>query len=470
MALTDSSTKDINQKRGLSTLHEDSVDPIAHWIQKGRWSKEYFVLDGRDRESLKKYLCLQNYLEQQEEMEMAHLLARAKSTDSLRRRQSKSSDATPSDQAHSDQQLREAKSSKYMTAAYSTILETKGSYMGRTPLKISDTSKTLCTSLLVTDQTVPQDTLFRDDLFDETCDSVEGRNEALVIRHISPLICPSPLQLRIYGAKDLGCLTESINEGWDSAIPVVYSRPQPDYSVGFGRSAFTDAQLEKLKPFVGDIASLFTSYFMGTWRMYFPFLTCEVKCGAAALDVADRQNAHSMTIAVRAVVELFKYIKREKELDREILAFSISHDHRSVRIYGHYPVIQREKITFYRHPIRTFDFTEQDGKDRWTAYKFTKNVYDAWMPKHLKRICSAVDELPSDLNFEVSRSELRFPDDSELQLSQELEGHISQQSTVDSLSAWEKDDVFVGSQENTATSSFTHEPEPKKPRNKRTAE
>ena len=44
---------------------------------------------------------------------------------------------------------------------------------------------------------------------------------------------------------------------------------------------------------------------MATYYMYFPFLTCEVKCGAAALDVADRQNAHSMTLAVRGIVELF---------------------------------------------------------------------------------------------------------------------------------------------------------------------
>ena len=39
--------------------------------------------------------------------------------------------------------------------------------------------------------------------------------------------------------------------------------------------------------------------------MYFPFLTCEVKCGAAALEIADRQNAYSMTLAVRGIVELF---------------------------------------------------------------------------------------------------------------------------------------------------------------------
>jgi len=41
---------------------------------------------------------------------------------------------------------------------------------------------------------------------------------------------------------------------------------------------------------------------------------CEVKCGAAPLDIADRQNAHSMTLAVRGIAELFKLVKREKEL------------------------------------------------------------------------------------------------------------------------------------------------------------
>jgi predicted nucleic acid-binding protein len=56
------------------------------------------------------------------------------------------------------------------------------------------------------------------------------------------------------------------------------------------------------------------SFFMSTYYMYFPFLACEVKCGAAALDVADRQNAHSMTLAVRGIIELFRLVKREKEL------------------------------------------------------------------------------------------------------------------------------------------------------------
>jgi hypothetical protein len=142
---------------------------------------------------------------------------------------------------------------------------------------------------------------------------------------------------------------------------------------------------------------------MATWQIYLPFLTCEVKCGAVAFDIADRQNAHSMTLAVRGTVELFRLMKREKELYWEILAFLISYDHETVRIYGHYLVIDGDKTTFYRHPIKKFDITSEEGKDKWTSYKFTKNIYDIWMPTHLKRICSVIDALLSDINFEVSQ-------------------------------------------------------------------
>ncbi|KAK4040856.1 hypothetical protein C8A01DRAFT_45876 [Parachaetomium inaequale] len=94
-------------------------------------------------------------------------------------------------------------------------------------------------------------------------------------------------------------------------------------------------------------------------------------------------------------------LAREDEVNQKILAFSVSHDHRSVRIYGHYTVITEKDIKYYRHPIHTFDFTALDGKDKWTAYRFTKNVYDTWMPKHFENICSAIDQLPSDLDFDI---------------------------------------------------------------------
>lgn len=143
----------------------------------------------------------------------------------------------------------------------------------------------------------------------------------MVIRDIGLLIISSAQTLATYGATHLNHLYETVNEGWNSAIPFHGTRPQPDYSIGFRRSAFTEHQPKKLEPFVGKIGSKVLTYFMARTRMYFPYLTCEVKCGVVALDVADRQNAHSTTVAVKGIVELFKAVKREKELHWEVLLF-----------------------------------------------------------------------------------------------------------------------------------------------------
>jgi len=43
---------------------------------------------------------------------------------------------------------------------------------------IDDDMKTICKNLLERDQTLPQDSLFGDDLFKKTCEKVRNRNEA----------------------------------------------------------------------------------------------------------------------------------------------------------------------------------------------------------------------------------------------------------------------------------------------------
>ncbi|KAK3347240.1 hypothetical protein B0T25DRAFT_625268 [Lasiosphaeria hispida] len=357
------------------------ADPIAFWAKEGRWPEE------------------QSWPEKMSATvpTMERLLARKKPSSNLSRKRSNSAtSSTPT-----DQKPREEKSAPYRDQRYETLLEVKGSYMTKAPSGLAAVSQAICRSLIEKIQPVPADTLFRDDIFEATCQKIHNKNEARIIQDISRLIVPSVESLATFGAKHLDILTESVDEGWNNSIPFTSTRPQPDYSVGFRRDAFTEEQLLKLSPFIGDFIAGDQSLFMATYYMYFPFLTCEVKCGAAALDIADRQNAHSMTLVVRAIVELFRALKREGEVHQQILAFSISHDHRSVRIYGHYPVIAGKDTKYYRYPIYTFDFTTLEGRDKWTAYRFTKNVYDIWMPAHFKKVCSAIDQLPSNLDFEV---------------------------------------------------------------------
>lgn len=377
----------------------DETDPIACWVTKGRWPARH-----------KQY------------SDMERVLARKKSSPSLRSRK-RSEPGSASSATPNDQRPREEKCAPYHNPRYQTLLETKGSFMDKSELGITDESKSLCRTLLEKEQQTPKDSLFRDDIFEDTCQKVKNRNEVRIIRDITPLIVPSAETLATYGDKELDCLIESTNEGWSNSLPLTSIRPQPDFSVGFRRHAFSEEQLKKLSPFIGNFIAGDQSFFMATYQMYFPFLTCEVKCGAAALEIADRQNAHSMTLAVRAIIELFRLVGREKEVNRQILAFSISHNHRIVQVYGHYAVVQDKDTKYYRHPVRTFDFTELDGKDKWTAYCFIRNIYDIWMPGHFTRISSAIDKLPSHLDFNI-------PPLVETGLSQEFESHHPSESYI----------------------------------------
>lgn len=318
---------------------------------------------------------------------------------SLGRKRSNSATSTPTTLTTPS----DVKSTQYRDPRYKKLLAAMGVFMDLQPDHgITVESKTCYMTLLTSEQTFPTDSLFRDDRFEETCRKVANKNEARVLRDISPLIVPSAENLATCGSAGLECLVESVNEPWSSSIPIITPRPQPDYSVGFLQTAFTSEQLAKLKPFVGDPFDGDQSFFMATKDMYFPFLTCEVKCGlrSSDLDVADCQNAHSMALAARGIVKLFRNVGRENEIHRQIVSFSVSHDHHFVRLDGYYPVIDGKNTRYYRHPIYEFSFTTMDGKEKWTAYRFVKNIYDKWMPDHFKRICSAIDQLP-DLDLEV---------------------------------------------------------------------
>lgn len=317
----------------------------------------------------------------------------------------------------------------YRSRAFVLLLQRNGSFMETSKLGIADESRLLCKTLLDHEQELPRESLFDDAIFQTTCQRVASRNEATVVRDILPLIVPSA---EIFASRmpELECLIESANETWSNSQPVTNTRPQPDYSVGFKRKAFTEEQLNKMDPIIGDYIAGDQSLIMATSEMLFPFLTCEVKCNIEALEFADRQNAHSMTLAVRAVVELFRLVNREGELHLQILAFSVSHNHEMVHIYGHYPVIDKTtaKVEYYRYPIRRFYFTELDGREKWTSYRFIKNVYDVWVPMHLERIRSVIDqmELP-ELNNSGALAETG--------LTQELESNQLSLSNVDVASS-----------------------------------
>ena len=364
---------------------------------------------------------------------MSQLLTRKRSTPSLSRHESDISGVS----------LREGKNPAIKSRRYQQILESAGIYMGQPEphLRVAQTDKDLCQKLLRKEQPIPKDSLFNDDLFESTCEDIANRNEARVIQDIGRLIVPAPEELFRRGAKHLKHLIETVDESWIKSIPLVKGpRPQPDFAAGLKSSAFTPDQLKKLQPSIGDWQS--TSRLVAIDEMFFPFLTAEVKCGNEALNIADRQNAHSAAVAANAVVELYRLVLRPAELHQEVLTFSISHDHRAVRIYGHYVLIDGNDTSFYRHLLRDFSITDQEGIDKWTAYKFVRNVYDEFYPIHHKRICSAIDQLPNPEDFDVASSSHQSDLGPFRQNDTELTTSYSQQTEAEIVSSQTSEPVF----------------------------
>ena len=292
--------------------------------------------------------------------------------------------ATPSDQLD-----REVRSAPYRDARYRIVLETKGSYFTDSEAGMLAADAEFCRSLLAHRNTPPSDTLFDDPFFSKTLDKIAYENETRVIRDIGHLISPSAECLAIRGLRQLDTCKESTNAGWNNAIPFEGPRPQPDFSVGLGRKAFSNEQMKKL-----NFDLFVKTYYTATYQIFFPFLTTEVKCGIGSVDIADNQNAHSMTVAVRGIVELYRAIGRATELHRKVLAFSISHDNCMVQIYAHYPEVHGPDTKYYRHLLKFVHLLSEDGKDRWAPYQFVRNVYDSFLPMHLSRIREAIDQLP----------------------------------------------------------------------------
>ncbi|TFB03513.1 hypothetical protein CCMA1212_004558 [Trichoderma ghanense] len=263
-----------------------------------------------------------------------------------------------------------------------------GTYMSEDSDGLRPEATALYKELLERERPLPKKSLFDDDVIGETCERVRFKNETTLFRDITPLIAPS-VELLATDHPHLGFLCESTDEVWSNSQPVVRIQPQPSYAIGFSAEAFSEEHFGKAIDFFNDLYAAKTSPMKVTADMFFPCFSLEI--GPIAL--GERQNAHSMTIGMRGVVELFRGVSREGEVHRQILGWSIAHNHRRVEISAHYPVIYGNITNFHRTKIHSFDFSDPEC-DKWAAYRFTRNLYDTWMPAHFAWICSAIEKLP----------------------------------------------------------------------------
>ncbi|KAI4091146.1 MAG: hypothetical protein LQ344_004259 [Seirophora lacunosa] len=344
---------------------EEPYNPIAHWVIEGVWPDNFH----------------------EKGIQMSEPIAKKRSL--------------PQSVSYS-QSVKDGTNPKPYTPAYQQLLTSANIFMdvNASPPSITAESRRLCDDYLDGNYDLPANPLYHDVEFGKLLARLSDRNEARVVRDLTPMIMPSVEHLHILGDEALSDLTEELNTEWIKCNTLAGPRPKPDCAAGLKPSAFTEEELMKLKVYTAPArATLFTE------NMYFPFLMCEAKSGDTALARADRQNMHSCSVAVNALVQLFRAVpavaeqdgetgSRVQELNRQVLAFSIAHDHSSARLYGHYPVIEGDKTSFYRFPIYQLNFAFGRRNDRWNFYQFVRSVYAEFAPVHTRRIQSAVAQLP----------------------------------------------------------------------------
>lgn len=293
----------------------------------------------------------------------------------------------------------------------------------------------------------------------EVGDSHDARQELnhLVFSTITPLVCPSVDLLTLpQGDEDedgegehqaqnpqqrqqqrfLKLLAGLVEAPWDIAPSLGGPSPRPFYTCGFRKRVFNTTRLtnamNKLDECTGyNYSTIFgvTSSSSATTSdntnatlvggpgnrhqdgddCIFPFLAVEV--GARnGLDVADRRNAQTLAMAMRAVVELYALSRSACQLSGQIMAFSVSHDAEDVRIWGHFPIInghedngnQIDSMRFGRIPLyegrimadEDGDYDPNgDGEDLFKAYDFINRLYSTWAPVHLANLQDAIGHL-----------------------------------------------------------------------------
>src|SRR5256714_414314 len=288
---------------------------------------------------------------------------------------------------------RSKKYSTYDDPRYQTVLESKNSFMYDSDQGPLSEELEFCKTLYTRTQPVPNDPAFEKQLLSRFLKLLQGRSELHICILLHSRLVPPAEYLSLFEPQKFDGLIDGYNECWNKAIVFYKKLPQPDHTVAYRDLVLTDQQRRKL-----DILPEVSSFFTGREGTCFPFFTCEVKCGKQGLDTADRANTNSMTIALRGVVELYRRAGRVMDVDRRFLGFSISHDDRLIRIFGHYPEINGEKTSYYQHSIREFICGDEDGKERWTSYTFVYNLYTQFAPKHIERIKKVIDLLPEPMS------------------------------------------------------------------------
>lgn len=312
------------------------------------------------------------------------------------------------------QRVRDRLVPKQYTPEYERWILPKGLDMSviKGRMCVSEESKALCISLQKITLTAIKPSDLRHKSPSEVLESAQNRNEAHVIRYVTLMLVPLGMCPDDNGAKHVEHVVDEWTTDWDNRYVLAGPRLRPDLAIGLFSSAFTGEEIDKLNNYTAN-----DNWTRFTEEMYFPFLMCEVVCGEDVLDVADRQNMHSSSVALRALLRLEqeadKYRPKKKlaSLNGQILVFSISHDQKDARLCGHYALLNEEKWIYHRYFITSVNL--YDGI--LTLHNFVQNLFRTYLPVHVQRLKDALAAFPEPGVLSSAPSEMTSTDETSQQ-------------------------------------------------------
>lgn len=226
--------------------------------------------------------------------------------------------------------------------------------------------------------------------------SVAKNTKAALVRKLGPRLFPAMKKV-----PDQTLAVET-NRLWDQSvaipldpvplqIPRKLPGPKPDLVFGYSQAAFDWNQQMAIELLVKELDK---SYAMPAVDLTFLILQAEFEGWAtdSTLYAAENQAASAGAIAMNGLLELYRHISAEADIDMDIPQyFSLTMGQRFASVNVHWLSRSAENGPISFHVGLISDYVLTDSNSLRAIHQTVKNILDYGVRKRLPRICAALD-------------------------------------------------------------------------------
>ena len=230
------------------------------------------------------------------------------------------------------------------------------------------------------------------------------KGEDVFVREVGPRLFPAMSNI-----PDQRLATET-DKLWNQAVTILSDpvplliqrklpRPKPDLAFGYSGAAFDKNQDMAIGLLSTEDEK---SYAKPVETLRFPFLQLEFKSISTGIrKVAENQVANGGAIAMRGLLELYRRILAEKDINMNIPQFfSLCLDQAVVYVNVHWLSYNADNMTISFHMVRIESYFLDRSKSLKKVHQILKNILDYGLRERLTRIREALDKYYQDFILE----------------------------------------------------------------------